>query len=115
MQKTAIDLINAGIPKNHIGNILSSATITGEYNPRIPADAMAIKNLGLNAFVERYLPFVNNLSPEDIASKFNPKMKKRLVSMIENIPEDTKPALRAKGFDLEGAVIKLKTELKNKS
>ncbi len=107
MQNTAVDLINAGIPKHRIGQILSSATISGEYNARVPADAMALNGLGLNAFAERYLPVLNNISTEDAAVKFNSKVKKQLKTMIENIPESTKPALRAKGFDLEGILKKL--------
>lgn len=107
MQKTAVDLINSGIPKHKIGQIMSSATISGDYNARVPADAMALNGLGLNAFVERYLPVLNNMDAADVAVKFNAKTKKQLKTMIENISEETKPALRAKGFDLEGILKKL--------
>ena len=107
MQQTAVDLINAGIPKNKIGQILSSATIMGDFNPRVPTDAMALHGMGLNGFAERYLPIINNLSAEDISVKFDSKTKNQLKTMVENISGRTKPALRAKGFDIEGILKKL--------
>ena len=107
MQQTAIDLINKGIPKNKVGQILNDATIMGDYNPKIPADAMALHGMKLNGFVERYLPILNHMEAKDITTTFNEKTKNQLKTKIENIPERTKPALRAKGFDIEGILKKL--------
>ena len=83
----------------------------GDFNPGIPTDAIALHGMRLNGFVERFLPIVNNLSPEDIAAKFDTKTKTQLKTMIENISERTKPALRAKGFNIEGILKKLNLEI----
>ena len=107
MKQAAIELLGSGMPRHRIGEVLKSALITGEYNSRITADAVAISTLGLNVFLERYLPVANNLSQKELLMTFNASERKQLQRMIYQIPEVKMPALRAVGFDIDGILNKL--------
>ncbi|MCD8377934.1 MAG: hypothetical protein LUB59_04005, partial [Candidatus Gastranaerophilales bacterium] len=111
LQSRAIQLLDAGIAKNKIGDILSSAQITGEYNPKIVDDFQALQNLRLNPLLEKNLAVLNNISPADTAVKFNSKVKNQMKAMIEKLPDETKTALTSKGIDIDGIIQKLDTKI----
>ena len=102
MKDVAIKLINSGLPKEEIVSILNSSTIDGNYNSKIVADGISIYNMGLNSFLERYLPIINNIPEDEFFTLYNIEFLKDLKSNIHIIPKYTIPALRAKGFDIDG-------------
>ena len=107
MKQAAIGLLRSGIPKHRIGGVLKFAMTTGEYNSKITADAMVISNLGVNSFLERFLPIANNLSLENLSKTLSPDIRKLLMVMINQLPASKKPALKAEGFDLDGIMTNL--------
>ncbi len=107
IKNIAVELFNKGIPTHQIGDILNSSTITGEYNSKIAADTISILNMGLNTYLERYIPIINNLSENEIYKLYSNKFKSDLKASITNIPHEKIPALRAKGFDIDGILYKL--------
>ena len=107
MKEAALKLLNTGVPRHRIGKILSSAITTGEYNSKITTDVMSITTLGVNSFLERFLPIANNLSEKELKNNLSPDIRKHLLVMINQIPQNKKPALKAEGFDLDGIVKKL--------
>ncbi len=109
MKQAAIGLLRTGIPKHRVGGVLKSAMTTGEYNSKIATDAMAITSLGVNSFMERFLPIANNLSLENLSKTLSPDIRKLLMVMINQLPASKKPALKAEGFDLDGIMTNLQT------
>ena len=110
LQDKAVELVHQGVAKNKIGDILNSAKITGEYNPKIVDDFVSLQGLGLNPLLEKNLAILNNLRGEEVAEKFNPKVKKQMLGMIENLPDNTKILLESKGFDTKTIIDKLNTK-----
>ena len=115
MKQAAIELLHSGISRHNIGRILSSAAANGEYNSKITTDVMAISTLGVNSFLERYLPIANNLSVEELAFKLDDETRKKLIIMINQIPAEKRPALKAEGFNLDGIMDNLNAIADNKN
>jgi len=111
LQQAAVKLINNGVASNRIGEILNSAKITGEYNPKITEDAIKIKDLNLNPLLLKSLPSLNNISGADVAAKFNPKVRKTLKAMVEALDSNTKSQLEELGFNIESISKKLDSQL----
>ena len=110
LENKAVELINAGISKNKIGDILNSARISGKYNPKIVDDFVSVQNIGLNPLLEKNIAILNNISAKTVGEKFNSKVKKQLIGMIENLPDGTKILLETKGFDINSIIEKLNTK-----
>ena len=90
LRNKAVELIEQGIAKNRIGDILTSAQITGQYNSKIIDDFVSLQGLGLNPLLEKNLAILNNISGKEAAEKFNSKVKKQIIGMLENLPESKK-------------------------
>lgn len=101
LQAKALEIAKSGVQKNKIGDIINSAKISGEYNPKIVDDFMALQNTGLNPLLEKNLAVLNNLSGADVAVKFNSKVKKQIKGMIQGLSLDVRSDLQTKGIDIE--------------
>ncbi len=110
LRNKAVELIELGVAKNRIGDILTSAQITGQYNSKIIDDFVSLQGLGLNPLLEKNLAILNNLSGKEVAEKFNSKVKKQIIGMLENLPESKKILLESKGVELNSIIEKLKTQ-----
>ena len=110
LRNKAVELIQQGIAKNRIGDILTSAKITGQYNPKIVDDFVSLQGLGLNPLLEKNLAILNNISGKDVAEKFNSKVKKQMIGMLDNLPESKKILLEEQGFELNSILEKLNTQ-----
>lgn len=111
LQSKAIELAKSGIAKNKIGDIINSAKITGDYNPKIVDDFVNLQNIGLNPLLEKNLAILNNISGADVAVKFNPKLKKQLKGMIQGLSPEMQSTLGEKGFDLDAVNSKLDSKI----
>ena len=107
IKQTIIYMLNAGIPKHQIGNILKSATIIKNYNTKFSTDAIEISHLGLDNFLEKYLMLADTLSKEELVNKLDSNTRITLINMIKTIPESIKTTLRAKGFNIDSTLEKL--------
>lgn len=110
LQEKAVELVNKGVAKDKIGAILNSAKITGEYNSQIVDDFVSLQGLKLNPLLEMNLAILKNLTGEEVAEKFNSRVKKQMLNLIENLPDYTKILLEDKGFDTKTIINKLKTK-----
>ena len=110
LRNKAVELIQQGIAKNRIGDILTSAQITGQYNPKIVDDFVSLQGLGFNPLLEKNLAILNNISSKEAAEKFNSKVKKQMINMLENLPESKKILLKEQGFELNSILEKLNTQ-----
>lgn len=113
MQVKALSLIEQGVAKNKIGDILSQAKISGEYNPKIVDDFVLLQNRGLNPLLEKNLAVINNISGHDTFFKFNPKVRKQMLGMISGMNEAQKAELLKLGIDIDSIVKKLEIKIEN--
>ena len=111
MQAKALSLIDLGIAKNKIGDILNQAKINSEYNPKIVDDFVILQNKGLNPLLEKNLAIINNISGHDTFFKFNPKVRKQMLGMISNLSDNQKSELSKNGIDTESIVKKLEIRI----
>ncbi len=111
LEQAAVNLIKKGVAKNKIGDIINSAKITGEFNPKIVDDFVSLQNIGLNPLLEKNIAIINNISPADVAVKFNSKVKNQLKAMLERLPEPQKQLLATKGIDTEDLIKKLEMKI----
>ena len=107
----ATELINKGVPKNKIGDILNAAQITGEFNPKIINDFILLQNKGLNPLLEKNLAVLNNISGADCAVKFNSKVRNQMKAMINNMPDFMKADLTEKGIQIDSILNKLNSQI----
>lgn len=111
LQAKALEIAKSGVQKNKIGDIINSAKISGEYNPKIVDDFMALQNTGLNPLLEKNLAVLNNISGADVAVKFNSKVKKQIKGMIQGLSLDVRSDLQTKGIDIEAINAKLDAKI----
>ena len=107
----ATELINKGVPKNKIGDILNAAQITGEFNSKIVDDFILLQNKGLNPLLEKNLAVLNNISGADCAVKFNSKVRNQMKAMINNLPDFMKADLTEKGIQIDSILNKLNSQI----
>lgn len=107
----ATELINKGVPKNKIGDILNVAQITGEFNSKIVDDFILLQNKGLNPLLEKNLAVLNNISGADCAVKFNSKVRNQMKAMINNLPDFMKADLTEKGIQIDSILNKLNSQI----
>jgi len=110
LQTQAVKLINQGIAKNKVGDIITSAKIEGEFNQKIVDDFVAIQNIGLNPLLEKNLAILNNIKGVTVAEKFNSKVKNQLKAMIEKLTPEMRANLESKGYDLDSITTKLNAQ-----
>ena len=111
LKTKAIELINKGVAKNKIGDILNSAQITGEFNSKIVDDFILLQNRGLNPLLEKNLAVLNNISGADCAVKFNPKVRNQMKAMINNLPDAVKISLKEQGIVIDSILKKLDAQI----
>ena len=111
LKAKAIELINKGIAKNKIGDILNSAQITGEFNSKIVDDFVLLQNRGLNPLLEKNLAVLNNISGADCAVKFNSKVRNQMKAMINNLPDAVKISLKEQGIEIDSILKKLDSQV----
>ena len=111
LQQSAVRMIQEGVPNNRIAEIINSSNISGEYNPKITEDAIKIKDLQINPLLMKNLPVLNNISGADVAVKFNPKIKKSIQAMLENLDSSIKQQLEKLGFDIDKIQSKLNSQM----
>lgn len=110
LKAKAIELINKGVAKNKIGDILNSAQITGEFNSKIVDDFVLLQNRGLNPLLEKNLAVLNNISGADCAVKFNSKVRNQIKAMINNLPDAVKISLKEQGVEIDSILKKLDSQ-----
>lgn len=111
LQSKALEIAKLGVSKNKIGEIINSAKISGEYNPKIVDDFTALQNMGLNPLLEKNLAVLNNISGADAAVKFNSKVKKQIKGMVQGLSPETKNDMQAKGIDIDSIIAKLDAKI----
>ena len=111
LKTKAIELINKGVAKNKIGDILNSAQITGEFNSKIVDDFVLLQNRGLNPLLEKNLAVLNNISGADCAVKFNSKVRNQIKAMINNLPDAVKISLKEQGIEIDSILKKLDSQV----
>ena len=111
LKTKAIELINKGVAKNKIGDILNSAQITGEFNSKIVDDFVLLQNRGLNPLLEKNLAVLNNISGADCAIKFNSKVRNQMKAMINNLPDAVKISLKEQGIEIDSILKKLDSQV----
>ena len=111
LKTKAIELINKGVAKNKIGDILNSAQITGEFNSKIVDDFVLLQNLGLNPLLEKNLAVLNNISGADCAVKFNSKVRNQIKAMINNLPDAVKISLKEQRIEIDSILKKLDSQV----
>ena len=111
LKAKAIELINKGVAKNKIGDILNSAQITGEFNSKIVDDFILLQNLGLNPLLEKNLAVLNNISGADCAVKFNSKVRNQIKAMINNLPDAVKISLKEQRIEIDSILKKLDSQV----
>ena len=111
LKAKAIELINKGVAKNKIGDILNSAQITGEFNSKIVDDFVLLQNRGLNPLLEKNLAVLNNISGADCAVKFNSKVRNQIKAMINNLPDAVKISLKEQGIEIDSILKKLDSQV----
>ena len=111
LKAKAIELINKGVAKNKIGDILNSAQITGEFNSKIVEDFVLLQNLGLNPLLEKNLAVLNNISGADCAVKFNSKVRNQIKAMINNLPDAVKISLKEQRIEIDSILKKLDSQV----
>ena len=111
LKAKAIELINKGVAKNKIGDILNSAQITGEFNSKIVEDFVLLQNKGLNPLLEKNLAVLNNISGADCAVKFNSKVRNQIKAMINNLPDAVKISLKEQRIEIDSILKKLDSQV----
>ena len=111
LKAKAIELINRGVAKNKIGDILNSAQITGKFNSKIVDDFVLLQNKGLNPLLEKNLAVLNNISGADCAVKFNSKVRNQMKAMINNLSDAVKISLKEQGIEINSILKKLDAQI----
>lgn len=111
LKAKAKELINKGVQRNKIGDILNAAQITGEFNSKIIEDFVLLQNRGLNPLLEKNLAILNNISAADCATKFNSKVRNQIKAMINNLPDGVKNSLNEQGIQIDSILNKLDAKI----
>lgn len=107
MRDVAYDLLELKVNPKEVGEILNLSKVNNEFKMEIVEDFISLKDCGLNPMLRKNIAAINNMSPNEVTSTFNPGVKKQMKAMIEKLPEEQRKLLNEKGIDTNEIVSKL--------